>query len=111
MTWATLSDARAPGLWPDAAGMDDDTLGWLLDVAYETCTEFLGGIGVPAPPPRSYVLANVLQAREVWATFRTGPGGLVAFDNYSTAPAALTARVKQLLRPRRGFPTAVAGPS
>lgn len=61
------------------------------------------------PVPVRYTQATVLQAREHWGGYRTGPGGTVGLDAYAITPKPMTAAVRLLLRPRSGRPQAAIG--
>lgn len=108
--WANLDDARR--LWPDAVTVDDDTLSDLLDAAYLVCSRFAApSIGVdPAPPDVVDAgvvgvrrLANVYEARELWAASRR-EGDVIGFDSYAVRVRPLSATVQSLLRPAAGRP-------
>lgn len=109
-TWATLDDARA--LWPDAVALDDALLGELLAAAYVVCSRFAApSIGVDPPPPEVVDagivgvrrLANVYEARELWAASRRD-GDVIGFDSYAVRVRPLSATVQSLLRPAAGRP-------
>lgn len=105
MVWAELADARAPGRWPDAATIDDQVLTDLLAVALEQCEAFLPEFGTPAPTEAtpSRVLAQVLQARDIWAASRR-EGDVIGFDAYAVKVRPLSSQVRALLRPATGAP-------
>lgn len=99
---ATLDDARA--LWPDAGPIPDATLQQLLEAAWETCEAFLPADALDAvTPPRRYVHANVLHARDLWTSYRR-EGDVVGFDTYAVRVRPLSDSVRALLRPQRGRP-------
>jgi hypothetical protein len=106
--WATLDDARIPGLWPDAGTVPDATLDRLLDAAYLTCLQYAPRILEGGEIPVTYTEAVVVQAREHWATFRRD-GGVIGFDNYAVKPRPLTDEARLLLRPPRGVPVIGVG--
>lgn len=99
--WATREDAFRH--WPDAAGLDDDTLDELLDVATEQCADYAPGLATAAVPAR-YGLAVVYQARELWQAGQRGEQDVIGVGDYAIRARPLTAAVKQLLRPQRGTP-------
>lgn len=105
--WADLDDAR--NLWPDAVGLDDALLDELLASAYVVCERFAApSIGVdPATPDAGVVgvrrLANVYEARELWAASRRD-GDVIGFDAYAVRVRPLSSTVQSLLRPSRGVP-------
>ena len=51
--------------------------------------------------PDSYMLANILQAREVRAATMRGEQDVIGIGDYAIRARPLTAAVKQLLRPQR----------
>lgn len=108
--WATADDARR--LWPDAVTVDDATLDDLLDAAYLVCQRFAApSIGVDPVPPEVVDagvvgvrrLANVYEARELWAASRR-EGDVIGFDSYAVRVRPLSSTVQSLLRPAAGRP-------
>lgn len=108
--WADTDDART--LWPDAAGLDDALLDELLAAAYVVCERFAApSIALdptpPATPDAGVVgvrrLANVYEARELWAASRRD-GDVIGFDAYAVRVRPLSSTVQSLLRPSRGAP-------
>ena len=53
--------------------------------------------------PTNYVLANIFQAREIYAAAQRGEQDVIGVGDYAIRARPLTAAVKQLLRPQRGF--------
>lgn len=100
MAWADLTDARKPDVWPDAVNIDDDTLTWLLDASFDGVQAYAPTLAEGATPPPSYVLANVLQARELFAAAQRGEQDVIGVGDYAIRARPLTAAVKQLLRPQ-----------
>lgn len=108
--WADLDDARR--LWPDAVSLDDDVLDDLLDAAFVVCSRFAApSIGVDPTPPEVVDagvvgvrrLANVYEARELWAASRRD-GDVIGFDSYAVRVRPLSSTVQSLLRPASGRP-------
>jgi hypothetical protein len=109
-TWATIADARR--LWPDAVAVDDATLETLLSSAYVVCVRFAApSIALDPVPPdvldagiaNVRMLANVYEARELWAASRRD-GDVIGFDTYAVRVRPLSATVQSLLRPAHGRP-------
>lgn len=97
MAWATKDQARAH--WADAGSLDDSVLDTLLAAAFEQCVAYAPA---PADPvPTRYMLANVYQAREVYAASQRGEQDVIGVGDYAIRARPLTAAVKQLLRPQR----------
>jgi hypothetical protein len=103
VTWATLADAREPGLWPDAASIDDATLTTLLDAAGEQCVAYAPALADGDPVPARYVQANVQAARDLWGSYRS-EGDTIGLGDFGMRRLPLAPRVKLLLRPRAGLP-------
>lgn len=110
--WADLDDARA--LWPDASGLDDTLLDTLLSAALVICQRFAApSIGVDPVLPdvvgadvvNVRRLANVYEARELWAASRRD-GDVIGFESYAVRVRPLSATVQSLLRPAHGRPLA-----
>jgi len=94
--------------WPDAVLMEPATLATLLAVAHESCAAYAPAVpsledGTPGVPPARYVMAQILQARAVWAMQRQSPGESFNGDGFSVAVYPLDARIRQMLRPKRPF--------
>jgi hypothetical protein len=50
------------------------------------------------------MLANVYQAREIYAAAQRGEQDVIGVGDYAIRARPITAAVKQLLRPQRGLP-------
>lgn len=100
MAWATKAQARAH--WADAVAIPDATLDELLEAAFEQCVEYAPTNSEPIPV--SFMIANVYQAREIYAAAQRGEQDVIGFGDYAIRARPLTAAVKQLLRPQRGYP-------
>jgi len=103
-----VDPADVPGLWPDADLVEPEALATLLAVAHETCHEYAPSIpanedGTPGPVPERYRMAQILQARAVWAMQRQSPGETFNGDGFSVAVYPLDARIRAMLRPKRPF--------
>lgn len=99
MMWATADEAKRH--WPDANSIDPAALTLLLEAATEQCAAY-------APPvvgeisPR-YILACIYQARELYAASQRGEQDVIGVGDYAIRARPLTAAVRQLLRPKRGY--------
>lgn len=99
--WVTLETAR--GLWPDAP-VDDDILTQYLTSAQIQCAEFAPALPDGAEIPESYVLANVMQARAIYRSLRTGNSDQMGADGFAVTVYPLDWNIRALLRPKRGKP-------
>lgn len=96
--WATADQAKAH--WTDAPNMDPAVLTRLLGAAHEQCVEYAPVLAEGAPVPERYVLANIYQARELYAASQRGEQDVIGVGDYAIRARPLTAAVKQLLRPQ-----------
>lgn len=101
--WLDISTARAE--WWDAPD-DDTTLARLLEVAKTQVIAFAPTLDDITRPTESYVLAQLMQARNLWNTGRIAPDSTAAVDGFVIQPHPLDWQIKQLLRPRNPRPTA-----
>lgn len=99
--WASKTDARDPDVWPDAANISDAALDRFLTAAYESVSAYAPPLPDGVTVPESYVLANVLQARELKNATTRGEQDIIGVGDYAIRARPLTAAVKQLLRPQR----------
>ena len=100
MAWATKDDARDPDVWPDADRIGDAALDLFLAAAYDSVRAYAPALPDTAPVPAAYVLANVLQARELKNAAARGEQDVIGVGDYAIRAPPLTAAVKQLLRPQ-----------
>lgn len=96
--WASKEDARTH--WADAATMDDTLLDQLLNIANEQLLEYAPVLAVGDPVPARYMLATVLQAKELREAGDRA-GDVIGFGDYAVRARPITATVKALLRPPR----------
>ena len=98
--WASKDDARDPDVWPDAANIGDAALDRFLAAAYASVQAYAPPLPDGADVPEAYVLANVLQARELKNATARGEQDVIGVGDYAIRARPLTAAVKQLLRPQ-----------
>lgn len=94
--------------WEDVALAAPALVVELLEVAYETCAAYAPVIpanedGTPGPVPARYRMAQILQAKSIWAMQRQGGGETFNGDGFSVAVYPLDARIRAMLRPKRAF--------
>lgn len=95
--------------WPDAAEMDVEDLGTVLQAAYEQCLAFLphkrvDGVlvpNVPTPVPSRFRLAQIMQARAVWRSLKARSGDDMGMGEMSVTVFPMDWTVKNLLRPKK----------
>jgi hypothetical protein len=108
-TWYTAEDGeqvqRIRGAWVDAPVQNVELLQMLLDVAREQVIAFAPapapvppGEPVPGPPPR-YVLAQLMQVRNLWNAGRTTGDGEVGPEGFTFRPYPLDNTIKAVIRP------------
>lgn len=108
-TWYTATSSeeqqRIKGAWPDAPVQNTELLGMLLDVAREQVVAFAPAPApqppeepVPGPPPR-YVLAQLMQVRNLWNAGRVTGDGEVGGEGFTFRPYPLDNTIKAVIRP------------
>jgi hypothetical protein len=104
MTLIGWVDSEAVGdLWQDADMEAPAVVKALLTAAYEQCAEYAPVLAEGAEVPERYRLAQIFQARALWAMQRQGAGESFNADGFSVAIYPLDARIRQMLRPKRPF--------
>ncbi len=90
-------------LWADSAHLSDETLSVLLSIARTAVEAYAPALAFPEDAPPTYRVAQILQARHVWATASSGGEGSFGPDGYmltaSSWPLVMAAR--DLVRPKR----------
>lgn len=71
--WLTTWE-QAVVYWPDAPG-DDEGLATYLIAAREACQAYAPALAEGAPLPEAWVLAQALQARNIWNSGAAAAGG------------------------------------
>lgn len=104
--WATAEDLTTyPELWTDAPDTPA-TVDFLLGIATEACEAYAPPLPEgddPVPVPTSYKMATILHARELHNASKRGEQDVIGVGDFAIRARPLTAAVKQLLRPKRGF--------
>ncbi|WP_313539832.1 hypothetical protein [Leifsonia aquatica] len=111
-TWLTCDTPEATdrllGLWPDAPVENVELTSMLLDVAQEQVLTFAptapdGADWISAPPAR-FVLAQKMQASNLWDAGRATPD--VGPEGFSFIPRPLDKTIRTTIRPIDGKPDA-----
>lgn len=100
--WHTLTTAREQ--WPDAAGIGDEQLEELLTVARLAVLAYAKVLEDDEDPPENYRYAQLMQAQNVWNSSEASPSGDFDSSGYGLTTFPLDWAVRQVLRPKRGFP-------
>lgn len=99
------AQARIKAAWPDAPIQNAELLGMLLSVARLQVTTFAPA---PAPippeepvpdPPDHYVLAQLMQVRNLWDAGRVTGDGETGADGFTFRPYPLDNTIKAVIRP------------
>lgn len=99
--WADRAYARS--MWPDAP-RTDPVLDAMLAAAHGIVEEYAPALPDGAEAPPAYKLAEVLQARSLWAA-TTRDGDVIGFDDGGAVRVRpIDPTVKALLRPPAGRP-------
>lgn len=101
-----LGSAPFAEVWPEGADLSPDLADVLLTSAREACEAY-----APAPPDgadvtiaESWRVAQVMQSRAVYRSFKAGAGDQIGGDGLAVTVFPLDWSVRQLLRPRTGRP-------
>lgn len=106
--WLTLDETR--DWWRDAAGIDDEYLQLILDVAAQQILEFgreavAAEIAASGIVPENYRLAQLTQTRNIWNKVKQDPGYQgIGDEPFAFMPVDLTQAVQKMIRPRRAKP-------
>jgi hypothetical protein len=98
--WHTLTSARRE--WPRCPVEDDVQLWELLAIARMQCLSYAEELETNAVP-LNFKTAQLVQARNIWNASIADPTG-DSSGEFSFQPRPMDWHVKNLLRPRRGFP-------
>lgn len=101
--WLTIDDVRARTGWADAPD-DDVTLYEVLEAARVACINWAPALAEGELPPANYLIAQLMQARSVWNSVKSGPGDQIGADGFTVRVFPLDATVKAQLRPKRALP-------
>ena len=101
--WLTIDDVRARTSWADAPD-DDVTLYEVLEAARVACINWAPALPEGELPPANYLIAQLMQARSVWNSVKSGPGDQIGADGFTVRVFPLDATVKAQLRPKRALP-------
>jgi hypothetical protein len=80
---------------PEQAVLDD-----LLAVAYEVCLAYAPPLAEGAQAPKSWAMAQTLQAKHLYARDKSGNRETVGADGYTVSTFPLVLEARNLLRPR-----------
>lgn len=100
-TYLSLEEARSR--WVDAP-LDDAHLEELLEAARVAVADFAPDLGEDDSVPAAYRIAQLMQARNIWNSSKTDPGGSIGDGDFIIRPYPLDKNIRQLLRPKRGLP-------
>ncbi|MBT1676008.1 hypothetical protein [Curtobacterium aurantiacum] len=101
--WLTIDDVRARTSWADAPD-DDVTLYEVLEASRVACINWAPALAEGELPPANYLIAQLMQARSVWNSVKSGPGDQIGADGFTVRVFPLDATVKAQLRPKRALP-------
>lgn len=101
--WLTIEDVRSRTSWADAPD-DDVTLWEVLEAARVACVNWAPALAEGKLPPANYLVAQLMQARSVWNSVKSGPGDQIGADGLTVRVFPLDQTVKAQLRPKRAKP-------
>lgn len=89
-------------IWAEAQDIEPSMLQAVLDAAHAACATWAPVLPLGASVPDAWLIAEIYQARHIWATFQGSNQGEIGPDGFvitaSTWPLVLAAR--DLLRPK-----------
>ena len=90
---------------PEASTVESALAGVLLQFGLsDRLGEVLAALGtVEAEPPFNYVLAQLQQARNLWAAGRADENGDIGSEGYSFVPRPLDKTIRNIIRPVKGM--------
>lgn len=95
-------------IWADAEYVDPLTLAAIFSAANQVCASFAPSVpnpdftaGVPGVIPESWKIAEILQAKHIWARMRSGNRESIGPDGYEISTYPLVLEARGLLRPKR----------
>lgn len=111
-TWYSLDDdeqqTRLLAAWADAPIENEELASRLLAIAADQVVAYGPAEGddedFTADPPENYVQAQLMLAQQVWNDARPGSGDTQGADGFTFTPAALTKKIRQIIRPVDGKP-------
>lgn len=90
--------------WPDSTQLERETLEVFLAAAYQQCETFAPPIADAAAAPERYVLAQILQAEDLWSATRRDGDVIGYSEQVVVRVRPLGNTVKSLLRPKPARP-------
>lgn len=90
--------------WSDADMENLDLLSMILNVARDQVIDFGPRIPEGAPVPDRFVLAQLMQAQNLWAAGKANPEGAIGPEGFSFMPRPLDRDVRSTIRPPKGRP-------
>lgn len=87
-------------LWADAANLEPDTLNALLETAHIVCVAFAPPLAEDAPVPPNYLVAEIMQAKDIFSKIGGGNASSFGSEGYETPVYPLTFAARDLLRPK-----------
>lgn len=95
---------RLEAAWLDAPLDNLETLGYLLTTARAQVSEYAGAIEVTADGAQRLVLAQLMQARNLWNAGRADSGGDIGDGGFVFTPRPMDKTIRQIIRPIQGGP-------
>ena len=94
-----VDPATLPDEWMDAP--DEPELSNLLKAAFEVCSAYAPSLAEGETVPDSYVLAQKLQTKHLYARSKAGNQDSIGPDGYAISTFPLVLEARNLLRPKR----------
>lgn len=95
-------------IWADAEYVPPTTLTAIFKAANQVCVSFAPSVpnpaftdGAPGVIPDSWKIAEILQAKHIWARMRSGSRESQGLDGFEISTYPLVLEARGLLRPKR----------
>lgn len=87
-------------IWPDSEYIDSPTLNNIFEAANSVCAAFAPS-GVDGSNLPAFKLAEILQAKHIWARLHSGNRDNIGADGYEISTYPLVLEARGLIRPKR----------
>ena len=100
--WNDPNGALVATLWADVqnGSLDPETVNFIFQVAHEVCLAYASPLAEGAQVPANYLMAEILQAKDIWSKTSGGNSSEFGADGYAIPTYPLVFAARDLLRPK-----------
>jgi hypothetical protein len=95
-----LDDTHVFKVWPEAADLDPAVYLPVMITAHSLCVAYAPALPEGAYPSESYLLAEIITARDIWSKMGGGNSQQFGPDDLAIPVAPLVWLARDLLRPK-----------